>query len=77
MNDETGDNVDANEEERKGPVHEPVMIDTSGAAPQQKPRLHQTQAQLSQQAMYDFYEPIEKAYEWNSARLLEMILGEC
>ena len=27
--------------------------------------------------MYDFYEPIEKAYEWNSARLLEMIMGEC
>ena len=27
--------------------------------------------------MYDFYEPIERAYEWNSARLLEMIMGEC
>ena len=27
--------------------------------------------------MYDFYEPIEKAYEWNSARLLGMIMGEC
>jgi gamma-tubulin complex component 2 len=26
---------------------------------------------------YDFYEPIERAYEWNSARLLEMIFGEC
>lgn len=26
---------------------------------------------------YDFYEPIEKAYEWNSARLLEMIMEEC
>lgn len=29
------------------------------------------------QSQYDFYEPIEKAYEWNSARLLEMIFGEC
>lgn len=27
--------------------------------------------------MYDFYEPIEKAYEWNSARLLEMVMTEC
>jgi|LakMenEpi03Aug12_release.lakeMendotaPanAssembly.Ray.scaffolds.fasta_scaffold221526_2 hypothetical protein len=26
---------------------------------------------------YDFYEPIEKAYEWNSARLLDMIMNEC
>ena len=32
---------------------------------------------MQQQALYDFYEPIEKAYEWNSARLLEMIMGEC
>jgi len=69
MNDETAEN---REEERKG---EPVkqMIDTSD-----KPKRPQAaQPQLSQQAMYDFYEPIEKAYEWNSSRLLEMIMGEC
>ena len=49
------------------------MIDTSD-----KPKRPQAaQPQLSQQAMYDFYEPIEKAYEWNSSRLLEMIMGEC
>lgn len=29
------------------------------------------------QQQYDFYEPIEKAFEWNSARLLELIMGEC
>lgn len=29
------------------------------------------------QQQYDFYEHIEKAYEWNSARLLELIMGEC
>ena len=28
-------------------------------------------------SQYDFYEPIEQAYKWNSARLLEMIMGEC
>ena len=27
--------------------------------------------------MHDFYEPIERAYEWNTARLFEMIMGEC
>ena len=36
----------------------------------------QAQNVASQQS-YSFYEPIESAYQWNSARLLEMIFGEC
>ena len=67
MNDES-QNV---EEERKGTSS---MIDTSGR-PSQQPA-NNVNPQL-QAAMYDFYEPIEKAYEWNSARLLEMVMGEC
>ena len=67
MNDES-QNVD---EERKGTSS---MIDTSGRANQQPANNVNPQLQA---AMYDFYEPIEKAYEWNSARLLEMVMGEC
>jgi len=26
---------------------------------------------------YDFYEPIEKAYQWSSDQLLQLIFGEC
>eukprot|EP00352_Strombidinopsis_acuminata_P008013 CAMPEP_0176357682 /NCGR_PEP_ID=MMETSP0126-20121128/14969_1 /TAXON_ID=141414 ORGANISM="Strombidinopsis acuminatum, Strain SPMC142" /NCGR_SAMPLE_ID=MMETSP0126 /ASSEMBLY_ACC=CAM_ASM_000229 /LENGTH=36 /DNA_ID= /DNA_START= /DNA_END= /DNA_ORIENTATION= len=26
---------------------------------------------------YDFFEPIEKAYEWSSAQLLNMIFNDC
>ena len=31
----------------------------------------------TKEMMYDFYAPIEKAYEWNAARLLELVFGEC
>jgi gamma-tubulin complex component 2 len=29
------------------------------------------------QQQYEFYEPIEKSYEWNSAKLLEVIFNDC
>jgi hypothetical protein len=30
-----------------------------------------------EQHQYDFVEQIERAYDWNAARLTEMILNEC
>ena len=36
-----------------------------------------TEAKPETTQQYDFYEPIDKAYEWNSQRLLDMVLGEC
>lgn len=46
--------------------------------PQIKKPMHPKKP-LSQtkEMMYDFYAPIEKAYEWNAARLLELVFGEC
>ena len=47
--------------------------------PQIKKPVHLPKKPLSQtkEMMYDFYAPIEKAYEWNAARLLELVFGEC
>ena len=28
-------------------------------------------------SQFDFYEPIEKAYEWSSKQLLNMVFNEC
>ena len=48
------------------------VIDTSS-----RPRQAAGQNFTQQAQSYDFYEPIEKAYEWNSQRLLDMIMNEC
>ena len=55
------------------------MINTGGPADGFNPRMGSSGIDnfMNQQAAYDYYEPIEKAYAWNSARLLEMIMGEC
>jgi gamma-tubulin complex component 2 len=26
---------------------------------------------------FDFFEPIERAYEWSSKQLIDLIMGEC
>jgi gamma-tubulin complex component 2 len=32
---------------------------------------------LPHHSQFDFFDPIEKAYEWSSQQLLELVFGEC
>ena len=55
-------------------LHQGEVINTCADVDMEQPQPHHQDGHLSHQ--YEFMDHIERAYDWNAARLLDMILRE-